>query len=144
MKRSASPGTAAIEFALAMPFLLVLVLGVVELGYSTYQAMRVADAAEAGAVYASKYGFDAAGIEAAVTGATGPAATITSPAPFQFCGCPGSAGVTTVDCSTTCTDGSTPGVYIQVNASMTRESILPYPDLGLPTTLTAQSTVRVN
>lgn len=145
--KSASPnaGTAAMEFGLAAPFLLVLLLGIVELGFGAYQAMRVTDAAEAGALYAAKYGFDTAGIQAAVIGAAGTGSKVTaSPAPVEFCGCPSASGIAAISCSVKCASGDTPGVYIQVNAAIPHATILPFAMASLPSTLTAQSTVRVN
>lgn len=55
-------GTAAIEFGLFIPFLLILFTGTVELGFAMYEAMQVNNAAEAGMLYAAKNGWDSAGI----------------------------------------------------------------------------------
>src|SRR5208337_1942336 len=85
-----SPGTAAIEFGLAIPLLAVLVIGIIEVGFSVYQAMQVTYAAEAGLFYAAKNGWNQTGIaNAAVnsTGLTGMNATAS-----QFCGCPSATG----------------------------------------------------
>lgn len=145
MKRRGRDGTAAIEFALACPFLLVLILGLVELGFGAYQEMQVEDAAEAGALYAAINGFNAAGISAAVVNAVGPDSGVTaSPAPVEFCGCPAAAGITAVACSSTCSNGDAPGEYVQVYAALPHQTILSYPGLPLPATLTGQSIVRLN
>jgi Flp pilus assembly protein TadG len=140
--RPDNAGTAAIEFALVSPFFLVLLLGMVELGFGVYQAMEAWNAAEAGAIYAAKYGFSAAGISAAVVNAEASSGVTASPAPILFCGCPSDAGVTTLACNSTCTGGITPSQYVQVNASIPHQTILAYPGL-LPATLTAKSIVRV-
>lgn len=137
-------GTAAIEFGLAAPLLLVILMGLVELGFAMYQAMQVTDSVEAGAIYAAKNGYDAAGISAAVVNATGTAGITATPAPVQFCGCPSTSGITTTTCSATCSDGKTPGQYVRISASLARVTILPYPALGLPATLSATSVVRLN
>lgn len=137
-------GTAALEFALSVPFLIVFLMAVVELGFAMLQTMQVYNSVEAGALYASRKGFDSAGISAAVVNATGTSGLTASPAPTQFCGCPATTGVTTVSCATTCTGGTTPGQYIKINAALTRTSILPGFDLALPATLTAQTIVRLN
>ncbi len=144
MRRN-SEGTAAIEFALASPFFLVFLLGLIELGFGAYQAMQAQNAAEAGALYAAKYGYSSAGISAAVVNALGSGSGVTaSPAPVQFCGCPGAAGVTATSCSSTCASGDPPGQYVQVNAALPHQTILSFPGLPLPATLTGQSIVRVN
>lgn len=134
-------GTAAIEFALASPIFLALILGVIEVGFGAYQAMQTQDAAEAGAFYAAKHGWDSTGISAAVVNATGASGMTASPAPSEFCGCPSATGVSAVACNATCTGGTAPGVYVQVNASLPHPVILP--GLPLPSTFTFQSTVRI-
>jgi Flp pilus assembly protein TadG len=139
----ATRGTAAIEFAFIVPVLLILTLGVVEVGYSTYQAMQVQDAAEAGAIYVAKHGWSSAAITAAVTNATGLAGVSATPAPSQFCGCPTASGVAAAACASTCAGGNRAGQYVQINAALTRQIILPASGLILPTTLTGQAIVRV-
>lgn len=136
-------GTAAIEFALISPVFIILLVGVVELGFAGLDAMRVQDAAEAGALYAQVNGWDAAGIAAAVTSATGASGLTATPAPVNFCGCPGTDGIAAVDCMGACTDGSAPGKYVTVSASMPRLTIVPETISTLPDTLTAHSTVRI-
>ncbi len=137
-------GSAAIEFGLMIPLLLTILMGLVELGDAMYEAMQVNSAAEAGAMYAAKNGFDAAGISAAVVNATGTQGIAAVPAPTQFCGCPSAVGVAPVACNSTCTGNATPGQYVRINAALDHRTILPYPGLSLPTTLTAQSIVRIN
>ena len=136
-------GSAAIEFALISPVFVILLIGVTELGFAGLGAMRVQDAAEAGALYAQVHGWNSAGIVSAVTNATGATGLTATPAPVNFCGCPGADGVTAITCTDTCADGSTPGQYITVSASMPRLSIMPGTITTLPDTLTAHSTVRI-
>jgi len=143
-QRSGMVGSAAIEFALAAPILLVVLMGVVEVGFTMYQAMQVYVSVEAGTVYAAKNGFDPAGIAAAVVNATGTEGVTAAPAPEQFCGCPAASGVVTTACDSPCTDGTPPGQYVRIQAALAHETILPYPGLSLPTTLSAQSIIRLN
>lgn len=143
-RRNPQAGTAAIEFGIVAPFLLVLLAGIVELGSAAHDAMQVQDAAEAGALYAGKYGWDAAGISAAVTSATNETTISATPAPLLFCGCPSAGGVATVVCTTTtCPDGSTPSQYARVSASMPYTPILTYLGLPIPDTLVGHALVRV-
>jgi len=137
-------GTAAIEFGLAIPLLLIMLMGVVELGYAMYESMQVHNSVEAGALYAVQSGGDLAGTATAVVNATGTQGITATPAPVQFCGCPSESGIVTTSCSTTCADGKTSGTYVRVSASLAHQTILPYPGLPLPATLTAQSTIRLN
>jgi len=139
----ATLGTAAIEFGIAAPMLLILVVGGVEVGYSAYQAMQVQDAVEAGALYASQNGWDSAGITSAVLNATGLTGLAATPSPVQFCGCPNSSGVIAATCTSACADGNSPGQYVQINATLTRQSLILDSGLPLPAILTAQSIVRL-
>jgi len=141
--RGATRGTAAIEFAIIVPMLLILLFGAAEVGFSVYQAMQVQDAAEAGAAYVVEHGWGSAGITAAVTNATGLSGVTASPAPSQFCGCPSISGVVTAVCTATCTGGHPVSHYVAINVALTRQSIMPLSGLALPTTLTGQSIVRV-
>lgn len=142
--RERQRGTAALEFGLAAPVLLMILMGVVELGFAMYQAMQVTNSVEAGTLYAAKNGFNASGIASAVVNATGTAGIVATPAPTEFCGCPETSGIVATTCGATCADGSTPGQYARISAALTRVTILPYPALGLPDTLTAHSIVRLN
>jgi Flp pilus assembly protein TadG len=142
--RRAEAGTAALEFGLAAPLLLIMLMGLVELGSTMYQTMQVYNAVEAGALYAAKNGYDAAAISTAVVNATGTPGISATPAPVEFCGCPDSGGIVETACNATCNDGKPAGQYVRISAALTRVTILPYPALGLPETLTAQSVVRLN
>jgi len=142
---SSERGTAAMEFGLAVPLLLTLLMGVVELGFAIYQAMEAYDAAEAGTIYAGKYGWSATGISTAVTSASTTTGVTATPLPIEFWGCPSESGITTVASgSTKCSSGNSPGLYVQVQASISHVAILPYPGLSLPATFTAKSIIRLN
>ena len=93
-------------------------------------------------LYAAKNGWNSAGISAAVVNATGTAGITAAPAPVQFCGCPSASGIVATVCTSTCTSGSSPGVYVSVSAALQHDTIIP--GLTLPTTLTARSTIRLN
>jgi uncharacterized membrane protein len=140
-------GTAAIEFALLAPLLLILLTGIVEIGMAVFQDIQVQAAAEAGALYAAKYGSnDLTAIALAVTNATGTSGITAAPAPQVFCGCPTASGITSqgADCSTVCPDAKPPGKYVTISATITRTELLtPYISLGLPATFTGSSVVRV-
>ena len=142
--RSSIAGSAAIEFGIVAPVLVILFVAVAEVGYTAYQAMQVQNAVEAGALYAIKNGWNSASISAAIVNATNSPSIAATPAPAQFCGCPGTTGVLATSCTSTCAGGYTPGNYIQINAALTRQSIVPGSGLPLPTTLSAQSIIRTN
>jgi hypothetical protein len=135
-------GVAAIEFAMALPLLILLLMGVVELGLAYAQAMQVRDAAAAGALYAGRNGWDAAAIAAAVAGTGATSGVSASPAPLLYCGCPDAAGVAPTTCGYTCGDGRLTRQYVDVSASVARRSVFPGA-FGMPATLTATATARL-
>jgi Flp pilus assembly protein TadG len=136
-------GSAAIEFAIIAPLLLIMLAGLVELGFAAREAMLVQDAAEVGAGYAVKNGWDSAGISSAVVNATGATGVTASPAPVQFCGCPVASGISTVLCTAKCPDTTSPGTYVRVSASVAHTAILSNLGLPIPATLTGRATVRL-
>lgn len=136
-------GSAAIEFGIIAPVLLVLLVGIIELGFAVRQSMQVQDAAEAGALYAGKYGWKPAEISAAIVHATGADNITASPAPVLFCGCPEATGIAPAACDATCPSGDPAEHYIRVSASRPYSPILTILDLPIPDTLTGHATVRV-
>lgn len=144
-RRRSKSGTAAIEFALLIPFLTAMVLATMELGFAMYETMLVYNSVEAGAIYASKKGFSASGISAAVVNATGKAGLTANPAPIQFCGCVQSGVLVTVACTTpACPDAAAPGQYVRISAALPHQTFLPAFALPIPATLSAQTVVRLN
>jgi Flp pilus assembly protein TadG len=147
--RTRNSGTAAVEFALLCPFMLILLTGVAEIGIAGYQAMQVQAAVEAGALYAANNGattFSATNVVAAVTNATGTAGLTATPAPTAFCGCPTATGIVsqTTNCTSVCAgSGLSPGHYVTVNAAIPHQTLMPFLNLPIPATLTATSTIRV-
>lgn len=139
-------GVSAIEFAMVGGSLAMLLLGVLDFGIGYWDRIQVQDAAQAGAEYAVRSGYDSTSIQAAVTNATKLSAVQASPAPSQFCGCPNiSSGVTAATCSSTCAaDGSTAGTYVTVNAQVSYRTLFAWPGLANPMTLASSVTVRIN
>jgi Flp pilus assembly protein TadG len=135
-------GSAAIEFGLAVPLLAILVIGVVEIGFSMYQATKVTYAAEAGLLYAAKNGWNTSGITNAVSRATALSGIGTTPS--QYCGCPSATGIAQIACSSTCANGSTASQYIEIDVSLPRKSIIGNSGLPLPSTLSARAILRQN
>src|SRR5229473_8165053 len=81
-------GNSAIEFALATPILLGLLVPVADLGMAFSQQLQVQQAAQAGAQYALLHGFNSSQISNAVTAGTTLASVSAAPAPTQSYGCP--------------------------------------------------------
>ena len=151
-------GAAAVEFAIVLPFLLLLVVGLIDYGLGFWEQMMVGNAARAGAYFASVNGWGSGApgsIETAVTSATSLASISASGtyAPSQACYCPTSSGLvappgtpTAPGCGATlCSDGVTPaGYYIVVNAGATYNTLMPWPGIGSNFTLTATSFARID
>lgn len=142
--RKAQTGVAAIEFAILAPLLVLLLIGIVEVGLASYEALQVQSAAEAGALYAAKNGWNSNGIETAVVNATGASGITATPAPQTFCGCPQASGISTTSCSATCPGGTSPGQYVEVDAALTHEPILPFPGFPSPLVLKGKFVLRLN
>jgi Flp pilus assembly protein TadG len=149
--RAPPRGGAIIEFALIMPFLGVLLVGLCDLGFGLYGSMQVHAAAEAGAQYASRNQWNPIKIAAAVTGATGASGISATPAPYQTCGCTNNNIFTQVGtptngtCSSlTCNPSGNPGLYGSISAQLQYQTVLPYPGLPATLTLTGQTYRRLN
>lgn len=135
-------GAAAIEFGVVVPVLTLMVIAISDIGFGVYRKMQIEDAAQAGAEWAIRNGFDANEISNAVTSATN-ASIIASPAPAQFCGCATGSSVSPVACGTTCPGGALAGTYATVSAQLTYNTTLNYSIVPSTYNFGAQSTVRL-
>jgi Flp pilus assembly protein TadG len=139
-------GTSVVEFALATPVLLGLLVPLVDLGMAYSQQIQVEQAAQAGALYASVHPWNSGSVNAisnAVAAAGARPGIAASPPPSQVCGCPSGTAVLSYSCNSTCPNGQTAGYYVIVNAQLPYTPALPYSVLGDALTLTAQTTVRI-
>lgn len=139
-------GVSAIEFAIVGGALALLLLGILDFGIGYWEKTQLQDAAQAGAQFAARSGYDSASIQAAVTNATTLSGVQASPAPSQFCGCPSiTSGVSSATCASTCpSDGSTAGTYVTVNAQVSYQTLFAWPGVANPMTLASSVTVRIN
>jgi Flp pilus assembly protein TadG len=134
-------GQSLVELALVLPMLLLLLVGVVEIGRYAYVDILVSNAARAGAQYGSQSltaAKDVSGIQLAAQN-DGLASFIVTP--IQLCGCdskPGDLG----GCPTG-TVCAHPLVYIQVTVKGPYSSLFSYPGLPASTMLTSTVTMRV-
>lgn len=138
-------GASAIELAICLPLIATMVMPIADLGMGAYAKMQVQDAAQAGAAYATRYGFNQTNITTAVTSATAMSGISATPAPSEFCGCVSGTTVSnvgTLPCTQTCTNG-TVGTYVNVNAQANYSTLFPYPGLTSPVTLSSAAQVRI-
>ena len=149
-------GQSLIEVALMLPFLLLLMIGVIELGRYAYIGILVGNAARAGAEYgiqSNVTSVDTVGIKNAAVndfvsnGQPGSSLTVTS---SISCGCDSGGTFTTAGCTaaTNPTAGSCAAghwvVVLSVTASGTFNSLFNYPGIPSPIALSRVAAMRVN
>jgi Flp pilus assembly protein TadG len=142
----AKGGTSAVEFALAAPILMGLLVPVADLGTAFAQRQQVQQAVQAGAQYASFHPWHSNSpteIADAVRAASPLSGISVTPAPFQVCGCPTGSAVTSATCGSTCSNGQIAGYYVVVTAQASYTPVLPYSALPDQVSLTGQSTIRI-
>lgn len=141
-RRGRQSGNALIEFSLCGTVLFLLAFGVADFGRLPSLATLASGAAEAGVQYGAlspaHYG-DLTGMQNAALSATGNYTGATAVA-SQFCAC--SVGGSHVDCPATCTTGS-PETYVQVVVTVPYKSMLKYPGIPDPVSISQIACTRV-
>ncbi|MGH8552101.1 MAG: TadE family protein [Methylococcales bacterium] len=144
-----SGGSVAVEAALILPTLVLMMIATADFGMGFYRKMQVQDAAQAGAQWAAANSkFDSTKISTAVTSATSFSGIAASPAPLQRCGCAASTGVTfngdtAPFCTSRCSDTTVSGTYVTVSATATYTTMLPYPKIPASFSFRADTTARI-
>jgi hypothetical protein len=132
-------GNMALEFALLLPAILILLGGIIEFGSAMYASSAMESAARAGAHYAFEKGLDKPGIEAAVKGAsTYPPQKLTV-ASSMFCECAGAA----VSCNSECTGGYVPFKFVTVQVTAPNDPWFPVIEKLVPVTFSGSAVVQV-
>lgn len=143
---SARDGIAALEFALVVPVLVLLLSGAVSFGVGLRMKMEVGNAARAGAAYASSHSFDQAKIRAAAQNATALANNVSVSSPIEeknMCTNPASGTLSSAGSATICpSTGAKPGTYVTVTTQMPYSYILPLPGVGTETILRGKAVAR--
>ncbi|HEX3700485.1 MAG TPA: TadE/TadG family type IV pilus assembly protein [Phenylobacterium sp.] len=132
-------GASAVEFALIAPMLFVLAAGAVDGSRFIIQTMQARAAAQAGADFALRHGWDASGIQGAVTAATALPVTAT-PAPTEATGCVVSGLVANAGCPA---NGPSVGTFVTVSAQNSFAPLLAWPGLPASSTINAQAEIRI-
>ena len=156
--RAPPRGVALVEFGLAAPILIVLIIGVVDFGLAFYAGLQVEGSAAAGAQYASRHSWDCNAIQNIVIN-TGNYSGIIAPAPQQVCGCPGTGALApfvsapttlsvcpatpTTTCSGICSDGTPVGTYAYVQSKLSYSTLIYYPGVSNPLLLSGQAYRRI-
>lgn len=132
-------GTAAAEFAIVAPVLLSLFGAAMDLGSAIERSIRLANAARAGAQYATAAPSDTTGASSLasslITDLTGSSVTVVA-----TCACPSSTTTSTgnaVPCNSTCGSGMAQYITVTVTAPFTPifpfSSMLPFETIGSTT-----------
>jgi Flp pilus assembly protein TadG len=138
-RRAAQAGQALLEVALLTPLLLLLAVGIIEIGRYAYYSILVADAARAGAQYGAQNlatAADTAGIKTAAEndGQNLPELKVTVQ---HECGCTGSSIGGTCP-ATGCASPNHALVYVKVTVTGKFNSLFKYP--GIPQSIDCVST----
>lgn len=141
--RDAEEGVSLLEFALIVPILVFIVVGVVDLSLVIAQSMVVTQAAEVGAAYGTLAGnhTDYTGMTAAATVAANGLSGFSVTSVSNWCSC--TAGGTAVGCSSSCAGSTSPIMYVQVQTSATEQVLTSYPGLQSSFVLQGNSVLRV-
>lgn len=119
-------GVATVEFAYALPLLLVCVSGLANVTHRIAAQSQLESASSAGARYAARSGYDQVKIAAAVEGDQPQSSIKASPAPALVCRCITSHHRTSIDCSLKCSNGNDPAKYVVVSATVPYASPFPW------------------
>jgi Flp pilus assembly protein TadG len=134
-------GAAAVEFAMLLPVLLLMLAGLIDVTRLISHTMQVKAAAQAGADFAQVRGWKPDEIAGAVTAAT-QLSVSASPAPAMATACV--SGQTIVETTaSTCAAGGPPGRFVTVAAQGPFKPLIPWPGMGMPRAVTAQAVVRI-
>ncbi|MDP6605401.1 MAG: pilus assembly protein [Dehalococcoidia bacterium] len=141
--RGAHPegGAALVEMAVIMPLLLLMVMGVGDLGRVMYTAITLSHAARAGAAYGAQsngHTGDAAGIQQAAEEEAQNIGTI-GVTSQRICECTGGSPVSCTTAS--CGSYGPPRAFVEVTATQTYATLIAYP--GIPSTVPLSRTAKV-
>ena len=133
-------GSVAVEMAIILPFLILLLSGIINFGLILANQNQLYSVVNAGMLYAAGGGvtMTPANVQTVMQGASSmtPLTITTS----SFCQCAGANAA----CSSTCLDGSTPRTYINMTAQSSVLLIAPDFIINNPFTTSVTGTVRTN
>lgn len=133
-------GAAAVEFAFAVPFVLALLSGAIDLGLALNQSSSLSNAARAGAQYGMRFPSDSEGItQTVIKAANYDPATLTVSSQLT-CEC---ADKQVVACTDTC-GSAAPRSYVTVTVSRPYASPLPTALLLGINTVSGSAVFRAN
>src|SRR5579875_1313804 len=142
LSRRSSRGQAAVELALALPVMVLLLFATADVGRWACASIEVTNAARAGVQYGAQSlekAMDTAGMEQAALNDASDLSGMTANA-AQICQC---SDGTVISCSTgSCVSGQ-PETYVEVKTSDQVNSVVPIPGLPSSFTITGSAELRV-
>jgi len=141
--RLGADGAAAVELALIAPVLALLMTGGFDFGHALYEQHRLAAAARAGVQYAMQSNTawtDTTNITAAARADADDTANSLTVTPTT-CTCPG--GNPQCSTATACTGSTVSGTYVKVTVSESYSTLVTYPFVASPLSLSSSALVRV-
>jgi Flp pilus assembly protein TadG len=138
-----SEGANLIEFALALPLLVVMLLGTIDVGQLAYEYIEVSNAARAGVAYGAQNHVTASDNPGMTQAARNDALNISglTATPSHFCECSdGSPAACSLGALAACPGGILLE-YVQVNTSTTYQPWFPCP--GIPSSVTVRGSAQM-
>ena len=134
-------GLAAVEFAFVLPILALVLAGLIDFSRLASQRMQIRSAAQAGADYSLRYGWDEAAVRQSITAAT-KLSVSADPAPRLIRVC--LSGAEIVETATeTCPSGAKPGSYVIASARTSFKALMPWPGIIVPDVIQGSAFARV-
>jgi len=135
-------GSSLVEVAVVLPMLLLILIGVVDLGRYFYLANEVAGAAHSGAMYGSQHASDTTNM---VNAAKLDAPNVSGLVVNATWGCKCSDGTNpSVSCTATPSCSTNVVYYSTVKATANYSALFPWQGIPSPLTLTSSVTMRSN
>jgi len=144
--------TAALEFAVATPLLVIMLGGAADYGLAQFYRTNLANAVAAGAEYAylTGTGVTSANIQTVITNTmylpTGASTNLSFSVtgPKGYCVTGSGPTMSAATAGSTCSDGSTAGTYVIISATYTNTGIMNGFGGALSQPMTESATVRLN
>jgi Flp pilus assembly protein TadG len=142
--RAAQSGNAAVEFALLVPIVMILLAGLFDYGMVVRLSMQLNSAARAGVQYATIYPADTDGVQRAARNSVNDSSmTVFTPDVFCTCGSSTASRLSTCNGTAICGAGVTNRNYVSVQVQRSYTPILPYGGFGTPITMNAAAVLQV-
>jgi Flp pilus assembly protein TadG len=136
-----SGGLAAVEFAFVLPVLALILAGLIDYSRLASQRMQVRAAAQSGADYVLRYGWDDAAVRLSIMGST-KLQVAPEPAPKLVRGCLSDTQIVETTAEL-CPSGIKSGTYVTASARANFKPLMPWPGIVVPDTIHGSAFARV-